>query len=39
MLPEVRRLLIPLDEKSDPKIKAGKEGTFKATVEFLIKYF
>lgn len=23
---------------SDPKIKAGKEGAFKATVEWMIKY-
>ena len=24
--------------QSDPKVKAGKEGAFKANVEFLIKY-
>lgn len=26
-------------DMSDPKTKAGKEGSFKATVEWLFKYF
>ena len=36
---EVNTTHLNFREQSDPKIKAGKEGAFKAAVEFLLSYF